>query len=120
MATRLPSIRNRPAAAVVLLCAVVLAVMWLSAYQRVSIEHSQAVAKAMHTNSNLAIAFEKHTSRTLLAAEQVTALVRELYSRTDKNVGLDRWLEQGVIRADMFTIISVVNEGGDVVESSQT
>ncbi len=120
MATRLPSIRNRPAAAVVLLCAVVLAVMWLSAYQRVSIEHSQAVAKAMHTNSNLAIAFEKHTSRTLLAAEQVAVLVRELYSRTDKNVGLDRWLEQGVIRADMFTIISVVNEAGDVVESSQT
>lgn len=120
MAPSLQRIGKRPSEAVVLICAAVLLVIWLSTFQRMDFEREQAVAATMHSNSNLAIAFEQQTSRTLMAAEQVAALVREQYLRTGDNIGLAQWAEQRVIREDMFTIISVINAEGNVVDSSYT
>lgn len=105
---------------VALVCAVVVLGIWLAALQRINFERRQAVAAVMNSNSNLAIAFEQQVYRTLKAAEQVAAFVREQYLRLDENINLRQWVEQGIIREKMFTIISVVDEEGDVVDSSHT
>ena len=99
-------------------CVIAILVIWLSTQQRIASERKQAVAAAMESNSNLAIAFEQQVFRTLMAAEQVASFVREQYLRQGRDMGLQRLVEEGLIRDMMFTIISVVNEDGDIVDSS--
>lgn len=105
--------------AIALGCIAAVAGLWLVTLQRVAFEREQAVASAMQSNANLAIAFEQQVFRTLKAAEQVAAFVREQYLQQGTDIDLRDWVERGVIREPMFTIISVVNEQGDIVSSSQ-
>lgn len=105
--------------AIVLICGAAIAVIWLATLQRIAFERGQAVEAALQSNSNLSIAFEQQVFRTLKAAEQVAAFVREHYLQTGPGIDLRKWVEDAVIREKMFTIISVVNAAGDVVVSSQ-
>ncbi|GIZ11319.1 diguanylate cyclase domain-containing protein [Pseudomonas sp. NCCP-436] len=104
---------------VVLACVLILCV-WLITLQRVAFERDQAMAAAMKSNASLAIAFEQQVSRTLRAAEQVAVFVREQYQQKGDDIDLRSWVEEGIIREKIFTIISVVNEHGEVVSSSQS
>lgn len=104
---------------IALVCGLAIAGIWLTTLQRIAFEREQAVAAAMQSNSNLAIAFEQQVFRTLKAAEQVAAFVREQYLRQGPRTALRQWAEQRVIREEMFNIISVVNETGDIVGSSR-
>ncbi len=106
--------------AIALVCALAIAGIWLVTLQRIAFEREQAVAAAMESNANLAIAFEQQVFRTLKAAEQVAAFVRERYLRQGRDIDLRRWADEGVIREAMFTIVSVVDEQGAIVSSSQT
>lgn len=101
------------------LCLIAIAGIWLSTVQRIASERAQAIEAAMQSNSNLAIAFEQQVFRTIKAAEQVASFVRDQYQQQEV-LDLTTWVEKGVIREAMFTIISVVNEQGAIVYSSQT
>ncbi|WP_240794543.1 diguanylate cyclase domain-containing protein [Azoarcus sp. DD4] len=103
---------------ITLVCVVAIAGLWLATLQRIESERAQAVAAAMESNANLAIAFEQQVFRTLKAAEQVAAFVRERYLQQGSGINLRQWVEHGVIRETMFTIISVVDESGEIVSSS--
>lgn len=105
---------------IAVVCALAIAGIWLVTLQRIAFEREQAVAAAMQSNANLAIAFEEQVSSTLKAAEQVAAFVREEYLRAGPGIPLRRWVEQDVIREEMFTIVSVVNAAGEVVSSSSS
>lgn len=104
---------------IALVCSVAIAGIWLATLQRIAFEREQAVAAAMQSNANLAIAFEQQVFRTLKAAEQVAAFVRLRYLQQGPGIDLTQWIERRVIREEMFNIISVVNTAGDVVSSSQ-
>ncbi|MDX9706516.1 MAG: diguanylate cyclase [Azospira sp.] len=104
--------------AIALLCLLAIAGLWLTTLQRIAFQREQAEAAAIDANANLSIAFERQVFRTLKAAEQVSVFVREQYLRHGAGIDLGRWIEQGVIRETMFTIISIVDENGEVVSSS--
>lgn len=93
--------------------------LWLTLNQRITFERDQAVAAAMRANANLAIAYEQDISRTLKAAEQVMSFVRTQYLLQGPTLDLRRWAEQRVIRDQAFTIISIVDEHGNIINSSQ-
>jgi len=105
---------------VAVVCVVAIAGIWLATLQRMAFERAQAIEAAMNSNSNLAMAFEQQVVRTLRAAEQVAVFVREQYLRQGGDIHLEQWVKRGVIRESLFTIVSVVNEAGDVVDSSHT
>lgn len=109
----------RPLTLLVVLASLFIAAVWLITLQRIAFEREQALASAMKSNSSLAIAFEQQVFRTLKAAEQVAAFVREQYRQQGRNIDLRRWVEDGVVREAMFTIVSVVDEQGDIVSSSE-
>lgn len=93
--------------------------LWLALNQRITSERNQAVAAAMRANANIAIAYEQDISRTLKAAEQVMSFVRTQYLRQGATLDLRRWAQQRVIRDQAFTIISIVDEHGNIIDSSQ-
>jgi diguanylate cyclase (GGDEF)-like protein/PAS domain S-box-containing protein len=112
-------IAMQPNLLVALVCVVVAVGIWWITLHRIAFERGQAVAAAMQSNANLAIAFEQQAFRTLKAAEQVASFVRERYLREGRTIDLAQWVSRRVIREPMFTIVSVVDENGEVVASSQ-
>lgn len=119
-----PDVRRRQGAslrrlAIVLTAAVLLCVLWWLVLQRIALERQQVLAAAMQSSAKLAAAYEQQVDRTLKAAEQVAAFVREQYLRQGTALPLAAWVKEGVIRESMFTIISVVDERGEIVSSSQ-
>ncbi|HLU79655.1 MAG TPA: diguanylate cyclase [Burkholderiaceae bacterium] len=111
-------VTGRVSVIVALLCAIVVIGIWLATVQRVDAERRHAVAAAKDANLNLAIAFEQQVHRTLKSAEQVASFVREQYLRDPGSVNLRQWLEDGLIREDIFTIITVADERGDALDST--
>ena len=104
---------------VLLVCALAVASIWLATLQRIAFEREQAASAVMQSNANLAIAFEQQMFRTLKAAEQIAAFVREEYLRSGPDIPLQQWVQDNVIREEMFTIASVVDEAGNVAASSR-
>ncbi|WP_368647507.1 diguanylate cyclase [Castellaniella ginsengisoli] len=104
---------------ILLVCAVAIALIWLATLQRTTFERAQAVAAAMRSNASLAIAFEQQVTRTLKEAEQVAAFARLEYRREGSRMDLARWAQARVIRDDAFTILSIVDETGAIVTSTQ-
>lgn len=104
---------------VMLMCSLAILGIGVATFQRIDAERRHAIAAALVSNRNLAMAFSHQVSSTLKAAEQVAAFVREQYLQQGAGIDLRRWVEEGVLRETMFTIISVVNEAGDIVSSSQ-
>ena len=104
---------------VLLVCALAVASIWLATLQRIAFEREQAASAVMQSNANLAIAFEQQMFRTLKAAEQIAAFVREEYLRSGPDIPLQQWVQDDVIREEMFTIASVVDEAGNVAASSR-
>ena len=73
---------------VLLVCALAVASIWLATLQRIAFEREQAASAVMQSNANLAIAFEQQMFRTLKAAEQIAAFVREEYLRSGETFAL--------------------------------
>lgn len=105
--------------AVVLTCVALIAGLWWLAERRIAIERQQSLTAALQSSAKLAAAYEQQVYRTLKAAEQVAAFVREQHLRQGARLPLGAWVEQGVIREAMFKIISVVDPHGEIVSSSQ-
>lgn len=104
--------------AIVVVCALAIAALWRGTLERITQEREQALAAAMESNANLAVAFEQQVFRTLKAAEQVTAFVRDQYLEHGSSIDLKRWVDEQLIRDALFTIVNVVDAQGNIVVSS--
>lgn len=105
--------------AIVLACAIAVAILWLVTLQRIEFEREQAIEAAMKSNANLTIAFEQQVVRLLQSAEQMAAFVREQYLISGQDIELDRWIKERVIREAIFNTIVILNEQGKMVSSSR-
>lgn len=82
-------------------------------------EREEAIATAIKQNSNLAVAYEEHVIRTLKGLDAVTRFIRHEYERLGGPFDIARYVEDGVIDGNLFSILSVVDENGNIVASSQ-
>ena len=82
-------------------------------------EREEIVAAAIKQNSNLAVAYEEHVSRTLKSLDGVLLFLRHEYRRVGNKMNVDAYAVEGIIDYSLFSIVSVTNERGDVVLSSQ-
>jgi len=92
--------------------------IWVATTQRIHFERAEAIDGAIKVNSNLVMALEEQTVRTFKAAEQVALFVRHEYAMLGSSLNMAGYIEHGVIKEKIFTIISVVNEHGDIVLST--
>ena len=67
---------TRAGVAVVLACVALLAVVWVVTLERISYEREEAIQDAIRHNSNLAVAFEEHTIRTLRGLDRVVRFIK--------------------------------------------
>ncbi|HEX2828672.1 MAG TPA: EAL domain-containing protein [Burkholderiales bacterium] len=105
--------------AVVAVSLAIIGALWWAAVFQSDRERQQVIDAAMRQNSNLVIAFEEQTVRTIRDVEEALLLLGREYERSGKAVDIAGLIEDGLIDGRLFTNIVVVDEHGDLVVSSQ-
>jgi diguanylate cyclase (GGDEF)-like protein/PAS domain S-box-containing protein len=104
--------------AVALFCVVLIGIVWAVTTQRIDFERTETIAAVMKQNSNLVIAFEEHTVRTIKGVDQALQLVKHRYQQEGLKLNIRKLIKDGEIDDSIFIGISVNNDRGDVVLGS--
>lgn len=105
--------------AIVIFSLTLIAMIWSVAVAEGRSEREEAIATAVKQNSNLAVAYEEHVIRTLKGLDAVARFIRYEYERLGARLDIAQYVEDGVIDGNLFSILSVVDENGNIVASSQ-
>jgi diguanylate cyclase (GGDEF)-like protein/PAS domain S-box-containing protein len=105
--------------AIALFSALLIGGLWLYTITKHEGEYRETVSAAFRQSSNLAIAYEEHIARTLKGLDGALQFVRHEYRRLGRNMDIANYIAEGVIDGQLFSILSVVDEKGDVVLSSR-
>ena len=109
---------ERANAAIVLSCLALIGIVWAVAIERVNFERDYTIADTTTQNSNLAIAFEEHTIRTLKGVDQAILFVKNQYEEHGLKLNIGRMIENGALDASLFSFIGITDERGNVVLGS--
>lgn len=93
--------------------------LWWLVLSEEKAEREEIVSAAIKQNSNLAVAYEEHVSRTLKGLDGVLLFLRHEYRRVGRKMNVDAYAVEGIIDYRLFSIVSVIDERGDVILSSQ-
>jgi diguanylate cyclase (GGDEF)-like protein/PAS domain S-box-containing protein len=100
-------------------CVVLIGAGWLVTLERIASERRETVDSVIQINSNLALAFEAHTVRTLKGAEQVLALVDLEFEEHGEHIS-GAYLERArLVDAAAVSFVGIVNRGGQLVAGTR-
>ncbi|MGE0873173.1 MAG: diguanylate cyclase [Burkholderiales bacterium] len=104
---------------IVLFCILLVAGTWGMTIRQVRIDRENAIASTMRQNSNLALAFEEQTVRTLKGVDQIALIVRRAWAVRGRELDLARLITDLQVDTGIIRILSIVDERGDIVLSSR-
>jgi diguanylate cyclase (GGDEF)-like protein/PAS domain S-box-containing protein len=93
------------------------AIVWVVTIERAQHEYAAAIGEAEEQNSNLAIALEEHTIRSLESVNQLLILMSRAYLRDGERFDLEGLFDVGAGPASMVVNVGVADEQGRVVSS---
>ena len=96
-------------------CLVVIAAVWAITLERLSYERGETIAEAERRNSNLALAFEEHTVRTLKGIDQALRFVLHEHAEGTRHLNLAVLAKEGAIDFGVFTHLDILDQRGDSV-----
>ena len=83
------------------------------------IDRQHTIDNAIRQNSNLALAFEEHTIRTLKGVDAVTLFLKRDVERRGAQVNILDYLDDKVVDGKLATRVSVIDAHGRIVASTQ-
>jgi diguanylate cyclase (GGDEF)-like protein/PAS domain S-box-containing protein len=105
--------------AIVAVSLLLIAGIWAAAVVQAQRERQSAIDTTNRQNSNLAIAFEEHTVRTLKGVDAAVLLIAHEFERFGAATEIGKFFEEGLIDGRLFTNLAVADERGELVISSQ-
>jgi diguanylate cyclase (GGDEF)-like protein/PAS domain S-box-containing protein len=93
--------------------------LWFYTITKHENEYRETVDAAFRQSYNLAVAYEEHIVRTLKGLDSTLLFVRHEYRRIGRGLDIARYVEDGVVDGQLFSILSVVDEHGNIVRSSR-
>ena len=96
-----------------------LCLIWTGLYYMLQSERQQAVKEASKETANLARAFEEHTFRTINSADQVALFLKYESEKEGLTLDIPHYVKEGRISGQPFVLLTIVNEKGESVASSQ-
>ena len=114
-----PNIRN-VSIVIVLFGVLLISFVWAGIYYKVQNERQLEIEGAFKETSNFARAFEEHTLRTIKNADQVVLSLKYQYEKEGRTIDILQYISEGRIAQEPFVLLSVIDENGDLVASSQT
>lgn len=107
-------------AAIVVFSILLIAALWGTVILEDQSEYHDAIATAVKQHSNLAVAYEENVARTLERLDAIALFIRHEYERGATKIEIGKYVSGGVLAAELFSSLSVVNEHGDIVAGGDT
>ena len=98
---------------------VLLSFLWFGLYFKVQSERQLEIDAAYKETGNYARTFEEHTIRTLDGLDQIALSLKYQVEKEKKIPDLPRLVREGRFAEQPFVLLSIQNETGDVIASSQ-
>lgn len=112
---QLKSKSGRIVVPVAALCILFLVLIWGSYFRQQAFDRRDTIAFFVNRNSNLAVALEQYTIRTIHYADAILQLVKTQYSTADKSVALETILAGNEVNKDIIKEITVIDHRGQAV-----
>ena len=91
---------------------VLIATIWDAAFSQIQRERSEAIATVVKLNTNLAIAFEEYTTRTIKSVDSFTQYLELEYRRRGLQTNIVQTMEDLGIDKDFIANVAIVDEHG--------
>jgi diguanylate cyclase (GGDEF)-like protein/PAS domain S-box-containing protein len=104
--------------AIGLACLALIGLAWIITLERITYERADAAAEESKKNSNLTLALEEHTARTLKGVDQTLLFVKHEYEQEHLKLDLRRLIREGEIDTSLFIFIGVADERGRLILGS--
>ena len=106
-------------AAIALFTLLLLGALWGAVVTEKRAERDAVIAAAINQNTNLTVAYEEHIVRTLKLLDGALLFMRHEHQRLGAGLDINRYIEKGDIDGTLFSILSVIDENGNVIRSSK-
>jgi len=104
---------------IVLFSAALIALLWTVVLLEQRAGREEVIAAAVRQNTNLAVAYEEHIVRTLKGLDGALLFIRHEYRRLGRKMDIAKYVREGIIDERLFSIISVLDEFGNIILSSK-
>lgn len=96
-----------------------LCIIWIGLFFKIQAERQLEIDRAYKDTARFARAFEEHIIRTFMGADQVLISFKYQYEKEVQGIDVPRYVREQKIVGQLVLQLSVVNENGDSVASSQ-
>jgi signal transduction histidine kinase len=96
----------------------ILALIWINYVHQREEDKNDTITSAIRRNSNLVIALEQYTIRTIHNADAVLQLVRLKYQAEGQQLNIDKLLFENAISKQAFSGIAIMDEKGYLTNSN--
>ena len=93
--------------------------LWAGTFYKAYTEYDYEIAMAIKETGNFARAFEEHTARTILTADQMLLLLKYQYENKGKSMDMAPFKKSGYFWNPTFLLMGVADENGDWILSNQ-
>jgi hypothetical protein len=105
--------------AIALFTLLLLGALWAAVITEKRAERDAVIAAAINQNTNVAVAYEENIVRTLKLLDGAMLFIRHEHQRLSAGMDIKRYIDERVIDGTQFSILSVVDEKGNVIRSSK-
>lgn len=105
-------------ALVVLFCVILNILIWAKAFQQIAVDRQTTIERAVQRNSNLVLAFENYTSRTIKNADMLLQLVRSDFEKNKKSANYKSLFESPSVENKLLDGTGILDNKGDLISSN--
>lgn len=95
-----------------------LSLLWFNYFHQKRLDKEETISSAVQRNSNLAVALEQYTIRTIHNADAVLQLIKIEYKNKGRDADLKELLLNNAVNQDVFKAVCIIDEKGDLIETS--
>ena len=112
-------ITRHPKAVIAVFGLLMIFFMWAGLSYKAHVEREQEINGAIRETRNFARAFEEHTARTILGADQILMLLKYQYEKDGSNMDMTPFKKGGYFWNPTFILMGIADENGDWIISNQ-
>ncbi len=104
---------------IVFFAMLLLCFIWGGLYFKVQSELQLEINESIKDTGNLAIALEENTVGTIKGLDEIAVFLKIQYEKEGKGIDIPRYINEGRFNKQPFVLLSIVDENGNMVASSQ-
>ncbi|SEA56134.1 bifunctional diguanylate cyclase/phosphodiesterase [Paraburkholderia sartisoli] len=110
--------RRRALLAIPALGVLVLILLWVVIFARLSVEKETTYREAMASSAILSAALEQHTVKAIHQVDQITRFVKYEFEKAPDHFDLSGTVEKGVVQSETLVQVSLIDEHGKLIANT--